>query len=135
MNKFLANLNVLYVKLHNYHYNVVGKDFYATHVALEGQYDKFHNYIDEVAEQMKKDNKYPMASMKEYIETSTIKEVESKDYRSDEIWTDILGDYKELIANIEEIRQEDLSVSAEGILDDIQSELETQVWFIEATLK
>lgn len=135
MNKLLANLNVLYIKLHNYHYNVVGGDFYSTHVALEGQYNKFHGYIDEIAEQMKKDNTYPMASMKEYLTVATVKEAESKDYRPSEIWNDLLKDYKEVINNIEEIRNEKLSVSAEGILDDMQSELETQVWFIEATLK
>ena len=54
MNKLLADLNVLYVKTHNYHYNVVGLDFKSVHVQLEEEYDQIHMWIDQVAEDMKK---------------------------------------------------------------------------------
>ncbi len=135
MDKLLANLNVLYVKLHNYHYNIVGGDFYNTHVMLEKEYDQMHTWIDEVAEQMKKDGQYPMGSLKDYLATTTIKEVESKDYRSTEIFAEIHKDYRELEANIAELLGGQLSVSAEDLLTGMATELATKLWFFEATVK
>ncbi len=135
MNKLLANLNVLYVKLHNYHYNVVGEDFYNTHVMLEKEYDQMHAWIDEVAEQMKKDGEYPMGSLKGYLATTTIKEVESKDYHSKEIFADIHADYQELEKNILELLEGDVSLAAEDLLTGMVSELATKLWFFRATVK
>ena len=38
--KFLANLGVLFVKLHNIHWNVVGKHFMRIHTYTEELYDQ-----------------------------------------------------------------------------------------------
>ena len=35
LNKYLADLHVLYSKLHNYHWNVVGIGFFEMHLKLE----------------------------------------------------------------------------------------------------
>ncbi len=134
MNKLLANLNVLYVKLHNYHYNVVGSDFMDTHVALEKEYDTMHLWIDEVAEQIKKDGEYPMGSLKEYLSVATIEEVESKDYRSAEILTELLKDYQLLEADIKELLDSELSVSCDDLLTTIATELATKIWFLRSQL-
>ncbi len=135
MNKLLANLNVMYVKLHNYHYNVVGADFMQTHVALEKEYDVMHEWIDEVAEQIKKDGGYPLASMKDYLEVATIEEVASTDYRSKEIIESLINDYTELEANIGEILAGDISVSADDLLTTMASEIATKLWFFSAQVK
>ena len=34
LNLYLANLNVLYRKVQNYHWNLIGKDFFEIHVKL-----------------------------------------------------------------------------------------------------
>ena len=39
LNKYLSNLGVEYIKLHNLHWNVVGIQFKAIHEYLEGLYD------------------------------------------------------------------------------------------------
>ena len=39
LNLFLANLNVFYRKLQNYHWNIKGEDFFNVHVKLEELYD------------------------------------------------------------------------------------------------
>ncbi len=134
MNKLLANLNVLYVKLHNYHYNVIGADFMPTHVALEKEYDTMHEWIDEVAEQIKKDGEYPMGSLKEYLSIATITEVESKDYRSKEILEDVLKDFETLEADVQELLEGDISIACDDLLTTIATELSTKIWFLKAQL-
>ena len=135
MNKLIADLNVLGVKLHTYHYNVVGNSFYATHVFLEGQYDATNDFIDEVAEVLKMSNEYPIGTIKEMLSVSTIKEVESKDYTAKEVLTDLISDYKMLIESCQAIKEQDLSLIAEDVLDAIESALCKQVWFMSATIK
>ena len=50
LNEFLADLNIFYRKLQNYHWNIEGKDFFQVHVKLEELYDEINEQIDEIAE-------------------------------------------------------------------------------------
>jgi len=135
MNKLLADLNVLYVKTHNYHYNVVGLDFKSVHVQLEEEYDQIHMWIDQVAEDMKKEGEYPPASLKEYLAITSIEEVESKDYRSIDIYKSMVLDYETLEKDIHEIKAKDISASREDLLNGMLEMLNTKLWFFKASAK
>ena len=52
-NKYLANVGVEYIKLHNLHWNVIGLQFKAVHEYLESLYDSLADVLDEVAELIK----------------------------------------------------------------------------------
>jgi len=135
MNKLLADLNVLYVKTHNYHYNVVGLDFKSVHVQLEEEYDQIHMWIYQVAEDMKKEGEYPPASLKEYLAITSIEEVESKDYRSIDIYKSMVLDYETLEKDIHEIKAKDISASREDLLNGMLEMLNTKLWFFKASAK
>jgi starvation-inducible DNA-binding protein len=49
----LADEHVLYIKTRNYHWNVTGPGFYATHRFFEELYDRVEERIDEVAERIR----------------------------------------------------------------------------------
>ena len=135
MNKLLADLNVLYVKTHNYHYNVVGLDFKSVHVQLEEEYDQIHMWIYQVAEDMKKEGEYPPASLKEYLAITSIEEVESKDYRSIDIYKSMVLDYETLEKDILDIKAKDISASREDLLNGMLEMLNTKLWFFKASAK
>ena len=46
LNKLLADLNVFYRKLQNYHWNIKGMDFFIMHEKLEEYYNEINNQID-----------------------------------------------------------------------------------------
>ncbi len=77
MNVYLANLNLLYVKLHNYHWYINGKGFFQLHATYETLYDHITETLDEVAERILIIGEKPAASMKEYMALATLKERES----------------------------------------------------------
>ena len=52
LNDYLANLNLLYVKLHNLHWNVQGHSFFQLHAVFEGYYEGVAKSLDEVAERI-----------------------------------------------------------------------------------
>ncbi len=134
MNKLLADLTVLYTKLHTFHYNVVGKDFAAVHVFLEGEYNAVHELIDETAENLKIEGKYPLATIKEMLEITTITEAEARDYTSAEVFAQLIVDYKAIVNEIEALKEE-VPFYQTNFLEDVQTSLLKKLWFLEATTK
>ena len=133
LNLLLSNLNIFYRKLQNYHWNITGKDFFTTHEKLEEYYNNINEQIDEVAEVIVAKGHHVMATMKEYLETSQIKEAESKQIKSKEIWTVILSDYETLIENCKKIKQEaeDENCSViSSIMDEYLKDYQKKCWII-----
>lgn len=79
VNKQVADWTVLYVKLHNYHWYVKGKDFFTLHEKFEELYTETATYIDDLAERMLALNGQPVATMKECLEISSIQEAEGNE--------------------------------------------------------
>ncbi|MCZ1266121.1 MULTISPECIES: Dps family protein [Paenibacillus] len=74
LNRQVANLNVLYVKIHNYHWYVKGPNFFTLHVKFEEFYNEVTVQMDEIAERILTLKGSPAATMKEYLEISSIQE-------------------------------------------------------------
>ena len=137
-NKYLANINVNYVKLHNLHWNVLGLQFKPVHEYLEGLYDSMHEVFDEVAELLKMNGEYPLASLKDFLAVSEISELESKDYSVKESLEIALKDIKLLKANALELRalaSEDDFYPLQVMMEDHLANYNKVVWFIESMLK
>ena len=137
-NKYLANINVNYVKLHNLHWNVLGLQFKPVHEYLESLYDSMHEVFDEVAELLKMNGEYPVASLKEFLELSEIKELESKDYSVKDSLVIALADIKVLRENAKELRllaAEDDFYPLQVMMEDHLANYNKVVWFIESMLK
>lgn len=135
MRKLHAELVVLYTKLHTIHYNVRGGMFYPIHKTTEGYYEFVHRMIDEVAESIVMERKMPYGTMVECLEVAKIKELESKPISSHEAMNIILEDFRYLV---EYVNAESVSgvhnQNAQNALDEIQTKLEKEIWFLEATL-
>ena len=102
LNCLLADLNVFYRKLQNYHWNVKGKDFFTMHEKLEEYYDEINEQIDEVAEHILMLNSESLGTMKDYMENTSIVEAENKKIKSDAIFHNIVNDLGMLLKNIKE---------------------------------
>ena len=139
VNKQIANLGVGYVKFHNLHWNVVGGQFKPVHEYLESLYDSLSDSLDEVAEILKMNDEYPVASLRGFLELSQIKEIEeSKDINYVEVLKIVVEDLVILQNQAKVIRnlalEDDIIVlidSMEGIISNIDKEL----WFIRSMLK
>jgi len=116
LNQFLADLNVFYRKLQNYHWNIEGKDFFVIHSKLEEYYDEVNKSIDEVAEFILTKNEQPLGTMKDYIEITKITEAENKKVNSDFVFNELIKDFSYLLKNVKVIKKE-----AEKNEDDVTS--------------
>ena len=106
LNCFLADLNVFYRKLQNYHWNVHGKNFFVFHSKLEEYYDEINEQIDEVAEHILMLNNMPLGTMKDYLDNTCI--AEAKNEKIDEclVIDNLIADYGILLKKVSEIKKE-----------------------------
>ena len=106
LNQLLADLNVFYRKLQNYHWNIIGKDFFVLHAKLEEYYDEVNDEIDEIAEHILTLGKQPLGTMKDYIEISKIKEASNNKVEDNIVIENITKDYETLLQDIITIKKE-----------------------------
>lgn len=138
LDKYLANTGVIYIKMHNLHWNVCGLNFQSVHEYLETVYDGFSDVLDEVAEAIKMQGEYPLASLKEYLEVTTIEEIPSKDYKVTEVLNIVLGDLRILKAQSMEIRSlasEEDDYAIVSMMEGHLSNYDKTLWFIESMVK
>lgn len=136
LNELLANYTVHYQKLRNYHWNVKGSDFFDLHERFEQQYNEARENIDEIAERIRVFGKIPLSTMKEYLETSEIKET-GPDLPSDLMVREVLSDFRILLqymfAVVETAAEQGDSGSEEMVKRFIHN-IEKHHWMLSAFL-
>ena len=138
LNLYLADVAVDYIKFHNLHWNVVGKNFKEIHEYLEEQYDSLAKVLDEVAEVLKMNAFYPSGSLKEYLEITQIKELESKDYNEKDTLSILKNDLiylKEKATSIRNLADQEGFFTIVSMLEDQVQEYVKAIWFVDSMLK
>lgn len=139
LNTYLANLAVINIKIHNLHWNIVGSQFVSVHKYLESEYDKAGERLDEVAELIRMSGEFPVANLKEYLEISTIKEIEtSKEVSIKEALEIVLSDIKlqkELALEIRKEADEANNFTVANVMENHIEDYNKQIWFVESSLK
>lgn len=74
LSKVLADSYMVYLKTHNYHWNVTGELFHSLHEQFEEQYTELAEAIDVIAERIRALGYRAPGSFKEYSELTSIKE-------------------------------------------------------------
>ncbi len=74
LSRLLADSYTLYLKTHNYHWNVEGPMFNTLHLMFEQQYTELATAVDEIAERIRALGVKAPASYSAYSELATVKE-------------------------------------------------------------
>lgn len=103
LNVYLANQQVMYIKLHNLHWYVKGRSFFTLHGKLEELYDQTAQVMDEVAERLLALGGSPVASLKKALALTSVKELEDVPISSDETINSLISDVEYWIRDTKEI--------------------------------
>lgn len=137
LRKLQADSIVLYMKVHNFHWNVRGSDFPQVHKALEEIYEKFADMFDDLAERVIQLGGTPVVTLAEAIKISKIKEETKATFTSKEILKEVLKIYNNLHEDFESLAKladkDDDRVTA-SYCDDKLAELEKALWMLNAQL-
>jgi len=74
LSRLLADTYLLYLKTHNFHWNVEGPMFQTLHQMFMDQYTEAWNAIDPIAERIRALGHYAPGSYKQYIKLASVKE-------------------------------------------------------------
>jgi starvation-inducible DNA-binding protein len=137
LNVLLADYHVYYQKLRNFHWNVLGKNFFDLHTKFAEMYDEAKIKIDEVAERIVALKYHPISRLSDYIEISRIKE--SSPLLTDvEMVATIIRDHKILIEQLSKVSNRAEKANDEGTIDLIvtyKRVLEKSTWMLNSWSK
>lgn len=74
LSRVLADSYVLYLKTHNYHWNVTGEHFHSLHEQFEEQYTELAEAVDEIAERIRALGYKAPGTFEEFKKLTSIKE-------------------------------------------------------------
>ncbi len=138
MNQYVADLAVLNVKFHNLHWNVAGERFEQVHVYVEKLYDILFENYDEVAERLKMIGEYPLASLRSYLEVTSVEEIDSKDYKTPEVYEILkeeLTNLRALATEIRNLADDENDFGTVAMLEDQIGGYDKELYFISQALK
>jgi starvation-inducible DNA-binding protein len=134
LNVLLADYHLYYQKLRNFHWNVIGKNFFDLHEKFEELYDDAKLKVDEIAERILTLRYQPTSNLSEYLKTSNIKESKS-DISDSEMIKDLLKDHGILLKQMRSVIEVAGDGGDEGTIDLIGAyirELEKTSWMLDA---
>ena len=137
LNTLLADYHVYYQKLRNFHWNILGKNFFDLHEKFENLYTDARVKIDEVAERILTLGFHPVSKLSEYLNISSIKE-NSPLNTDEEMINEILKDHSLLLTQMRQIIDKANNSKDEGTIDLIGAyirELEKASWMLSAWSK
>ncbi|MDF1778127.1 MAG: DNA starvation/stationary phase protection protein [Rhizobiaceae bacterium] len=136
LSNVLANTYVLYLKTHNYHWNVEGSNFRSLHLMFEEQYQEMWTALDEIAERIRALGEYAPGTYEKFVELATIKENQDIPVAKDML-AELLADNEKIIAIIVEAIKVAQDAGDESSADQLigrQTAHEKAAWMMRSTL-
>lgn len=99
MKKLLADTFAMYLKTHNYHWNVEGPLFAQYHDFFAGLYTELHGAVDPIAEQIRALDTYAPGSFTRFMELTDISD-ETSIPEPVSMATNLLNDNEKVLASL-----------------------------------
>ncbi len=134
LNILLADYHLYYQKLRNFHWNIVGKNFFELHVKFEEMYEDAKIKVDEIAERILTLRYQPTSNMSEYLKMSTIEESPS-DTKDLDMVRILLEDHAKLLQQMRKVIDKANEAEDEGSVDLIGGfigHIEKISWMLDA---
>ena len=134
LNILLADYHIYYQKLRNFHWNVIGKNFFDLHVKFEELYDDAKLKVDEIAERILTLRFQPDSNLSDYLKASNLKE-SSSDLTDTKMIQTLLDDHGILLKQMRKVTEVADKGGDEGTIDLIGAyirELEKTSWMLDS---
>jgi starvation-inducible DNA-binding protein len=137
LNTILADEFVLYTKTRNYHWNVVGQNFYQLHQFFDAQAIELNKNVDEVAERVRALGGRPIATLSEFVAGTRLSEEPGKNFPAKEMVAKLQADQELIIRSIRADLVKITKLDDAGTLEFLAGLLEQHekmAWTLRATV-
>lgn len=134
LNVLLADYHLYYQKLRNFHWNIIGQNFFDLHIQFEDMYNDAKVKIDEIAERILTLRFQPESNFTDYLKISNLKEA-SSDIEDFKMIKTLLKDHGEIISQMRKVVEVADKNGDEGTIDLVGAyirELEKTSWMLDA---
>ena len=137
LNELLANYQIYYQNLRNFHWNVSGPNFFELHAKFEELYTAANGGVDAVAERILTLGARPYSSYEEYIRHSGIQEAKEVNEAKSMVETvrNNLNDLLVLERKTLEAANDHGDEGTASLMSDYITEKEKVVWMLSAYLR
>ncbi len=132
----LADTYFLYLKTHNFHWNVEGPRFPTLHQLFETQYEALWRSVDALAERLRAMGQYAPGTSAKFKALATVKETENVP-KSDDMLRQLIMDHETLVEAVRVAlgaAQQAGDEATVGLLTDRLADHEKQLWMLRSTL-
>ncbi|MBS0622924.1 MAG: DNA starvation/stationary phase protection protein [Verrucomicrobia bacterium] len=137
LGQLLADTYVLYVKTHNFHWNVVDSRFDMLHKMFQGQYEDLAEAADLLAEQIRIVGQIAPGSMKEFLSLTRLKEAAGAKQGGDAMIRELLHDHEVIAQGLREGTAIAQKAGDEGTADVLIERIRVHtkaIWFLKSHL-
>jgi starvation-inducible DNA-binding protein len=135
--RVLADSYALYLKTHNFHWNVEGPRFQGLHMMFEGQYTELAGAVDEIAERIRALGQYAPGSFGQFSRLASIKDEDTVP-SADDMVRRLVDDHETVTKSIHSMlpsAQEAGDEVTVGLLVDRLAVHEKTMWMLRSMLK
>ena len=137
LSNILADSYSLMIMLHNYHWNIKGKNFRQIHLLTEEQYEEMFEAVDVIAERIRSLGHLAPGSLKEFSELSDLKEPDST-ATENEMLADLLSAHEHISKHSRKVIQLADDVNDEATADLLTGRIDTHeksAWMLRSMLE
>ena len=131
----LANLHVVHIKIHNFHWNVRGPFFGPLHKLFDDVYDRTGERLDKVAERIRAIGGVPPGSMSEFLALTTLSEAPGELLPCEDMLKKLVTDFEHLSAGariaLQHIKDDEGTMN---LLADFVEHVDKDAWFLRSHL-
>jgi len=136
LSHYLSDTYYLYLKTHNFHWNVTGMHFYAMHKMFEEQYTALFTSVDEIAERIRAFGHFVPATTEQFKAMTSLKETK-KIPNSREMVEMLKDDHEKVVQNLRKWIAELLAIDDNDTSDFLtgrMKEHEKTAWMLRSHL-
>jgi starvation-inducible DNA-binding protein len=139
LSTLLADEYVLYTKARNYHWNVVGMQFNDLHKFFQTLYEELNGYVDDVAERIRTLGGKSVATLKEFLDLTRLKEHPGEYPDAKTMLTNLLNDYETIIRNLRNdivtVSEKYQDLGTADFLTELMEKHEKTAWMLRSFLE
>ena len=128
-----VDANALFVKLHNYHWNIKGLQFYSVHEYTEKLYDMMADVYDDTAERVLQLGEKPILTMEEVLKMTKIETEKGNSFDTKYVVTAIIKDLTYMLESwrkLSDLADEANDNATVAMADDNIATLEKELWMV-----
>lgn len=133
-----ADAHSLWIRFHNYHWNVKGLQFAAIHAYTEEAYENMAKLFDDAAERVLQLKEKALVCPKDLLENAKTPKLQKDCFSTTEVLELIREDYKYLLGEfqkLDELASKAGDSTTSNLAQDKIAELEKALWMLDSTLE